>query len=393
MARIFARHGGKLGFAAVMFIAGIVFWGGFNTAMEATNTLEFCISCHEMRDNMYPDYVKSAHYSNPSGVRAICSDCHVPKQWVPKLIRKIRASNELYHWATGSVNTPEKFDKERLRLARRVWAYMKASDSRECRNCHDFKTMDLQRQAGFAARIHGDAMKQGKTCIDCHKGITHRLPPGMPKEKTVAEDVSKWTYDDEYADEIMMTCAPCHGPFGQGKPDGTYPRLAGLDPVYIARQLRAFKARKRVNIPMQPYATERELPEEDIQTISLYLSRIKLPTKLGKIDKEHFDPLKVLQKTKMVVNVPLWRRGNVQGGARAYRRSCAGCHGKDGRGNPAKLIPPLTGQYSAYLKRQIKDFATGKRLHDDPRDKAVFAAMGEGEIDDILAWLSVQDDG
>jgi nitrate/TMAO reductase-like tetraheme cytochrome c subunit len=99
--------------------------------MEATNTLEFCTSCHEMRDNMYPDYIKSAHYSNPSGVRAICSDCHVPKQWIPKLIRKIRASNELYHWAVGSVNTPEKFDKQRLRLARHVWDYMKASDSRE----------------------------------------------------------------------------------------------------------------------------------------------------------------------------------------------------------------------------------------------------------------------
>jgi cytochrome c553 len=93
-----------------------------------------------------------------------------------------------------------------------------------------------------------------------------------------------------------------------------------------------------------------------------------------------------------VVNVPLWRRGNVAGGARAYRHNCAGCHGLHGEGKPEKLIPPLRGQYSAYLKRQIKNFATGKRLHDDPRDKEIFASMGEGEIDDILAWLSVQDD-
>ena len=392
MASFFARHRGKLGLATAMFIAGIVFWGGFNTAMEATNTLSFCISCHEMRDNMYPDYVKSSHYSNPSGVRAICSDCHVPKQWVPKLIRKIRASNELWHWMIGTVNTPEKFEKRRLHLAQRVWAYMKESDSRECRNCHNFDTMDLKRQARFAARIHGDAKKEGKTCIDCHKGITHRLPKDMPKEKAVAEDTSKWTYDEEYADEIMMTCAPCHGPKGQGKPDGTYPRIAGLDPVYLARQLRAFKERKRVNIPMQPYTTERELPEEDVQTISLYLSRIKLPSRLGEIDKKNFDPLEVLERTKMVVNVPLWKRGNVEGGARAYRRECAGCHGPKGEGNPAKLIPPLAGQYSAYLKRQIRAFAEGKRVHDDPRDKEIFASVGEGEIDDILAWLSVQDD-
>ena len=63
------------------FFAGIIFWGGFNTALEATNTLEFCISCHEMRDNVYQEYKKTVHYSNRTGVRAICSDCHVPKDW------------------------------------------------------------------------------------------------------------------------------------------------------------------------------------------------------------------------------------------------------------------------------------------------------------------------
>ncbi len=67
----------------LMFLAGIIFWGGFNTAVEATNSLGFCTSCHEM-DTVYEEYKKSVHYQNQSGVRAICPDCHVPKEWVPK---------------------------------------------------------------------------------------------------------------------------------------------------------------------------------------------------------------------------------------------------------------------------------------------------------------------
>ncbi|WP_180355286.1 NapC/NirT family cytochrome c, partial [Klebsiella pneumoniae] len=49
------------------FIAGIVFWGGFNTALEATNTETFCISCHEMRDNVFVELKDTIHYSNRSG--------------------------------------------------------------------------------------------------------------------------------------------------------------------------------------------------------------------------------------------------------------------------------------------------------------------------------------
>jgi len=68
-----------IGIASLFFVLGIIFWGGFNTGLEATNTLEFCISCHEMRDNVYQEYKTTIHFKNPAGVRAVCSDCHVPK--------------------------------------------------------------------------------------------------------------------------------------------------------------------------------------------------------------------------------------------------------------------------------------------------------------------------
>jgi nitrate/TMAO reductase-like tetraheme cytochrome c subunit len=165
--------GTTVGAAIFFMIVGVIFWGGFNTAMEATNTLEFCITCHEMEDNVYKEYQKTIHYTNRAGVRAACSDCHVPRPWVHKVVRKIQASNEVLHKILGTIDTPEKFDKKRLHLAKNVWHAMKDTDSRECRNCHDFSTMDPEQQKGRARKQHLNAMKAGNTCIDCHKGIAH----------------------------------------------------------------------------------------------------------------------------------------------------------------------------------------------------------------------------
>jgi cytochrome c-type protein NapC len=160
----------------VGFVGGIIFWGGFHTAMEATNTLEFCISCHEMRDTVYVEYKKSPHYKNASGVRAICSDCHVPHAWGPKVIRKIQASGELWGAITGKIDTPEKFEEHRWELANHVWKVMKETDSRECRNCHSYDAMDFEHQSQRAREKMQEASQKGDTCIDCHKGIAHKKP-------------------------------------------------------------------------------------------------------------------------------------------------------------------------------------------------------------------------
>ena len=161
---------------SVSFFSGIIFWGGFNTGMEMTNTLEFCITCHEMRDTVYQEYKETIHYSNRTGVRAVCSDCHVPKDWVHKIIRKSQASLEVWGKITGSIDTKEKFEAKRMELASHEWKRMAASNSRECRNCHSFEAMsgELQKQTPY--KKHMKAKEDGKTCIDCHKGIAHQLP-------------------------------------------------------------------------------------------------------------------------------------------------------------------------------------------------------------------------
>lgn len=132
-----------------------------------------------MRDNVYVEYKKTIHYSNRTGVRAVCSDCHVPKDWTHKIIRKVQASKELYGKLMGTIDTKEKFEAKRLQLARNEWARMKASDSRECRNCHSFDGMDTSKQRQRAQKQHENAREDKQTCIDCHKGIAHSKPQGM----------------------------------------------------------------------------------------------------------------------------------------------------------------------------------------------------------------------
>jgi len=168
----------SLGFLTVGgFVAGIFFWGGFNTALEYTNTEEFCVSCHEMRNNVFEELKPTIHYSNRSGVRASCPDCHVPHNWTDKIARKMQASKEVWGKLFGTIDTREKFEAHRLELAQHEWTRLKANDSLECRNCHNFDSMDFTLQGTRASKQHSTALASGeKTCIDCHKGIAHELP-------------------------------------------------------------------------------------------------------------------------------------------------------------------------------------------------------------------------
>lgn len=168
----------SLGFLTVGgFVAGIVFWGTFNTGMEFTNTELFCTGCHEMRENVYAELKGTIHFTNRSGVRAKCSNCHVPHDWTDKMARKMQASKEVWGKIFGTINTREKFLDNRLALAQNEWSRMKANNSLECRNCHEFEYMDFTRQSKRAADMHSTVLASGeKTCIDCHKGIAHKLP-------------------------------------------------------------------------------------------------------------------------------------------------------------------------------------------------------------------------
>jgi len=172
----------SVGFTLIAgFVAGILFWGGFHWTVEASNSEEFCVSCHSMETNL-GEYRETVHYNNHSGVRAICSDCHVPNEWNHKMKAKAIAVKDIYFELTGSIDTPEKYEARRGEMAKAVWKKMKASDSRECRNCHAFEYMDFTLQEARAGREHQRALDESMTCIDCHQGIAHNLPPNYLEE-------------------------------------------------------------------------------------------------------------------------------------------------------------------------------------------------------------------
>jgi cytochrome c-type protein NapC len=174
----------KYALIAVIGCAGLLLVvGSVNTAVDSTNTVEFCISCHDMRNN-YEEYKKSIHYTNRAGVRAACSDCHVPKKnWFLSIHRKFLAANDLLGELLGTIDTKEKFEAKRLAMARDEWARMKESDSIGCRNCHSLESMNLESQDKQAKKKHAQAAEMGKTCIDCHKGIAHELPKIMAEKE------------------------------------------------------------------------------------------------------------------------------------------------------------------------------------------------------------------
>jgi len=160
------------------FAVGIAFSGGVAVTLQQVETLKFCAqSCHEMA-TPFQEYTQSIHYKNEVGVSAVCADCHVPRPFFSRVFRHAEASTELIGKISGKIGTPAKYEMHRAEMAQAVWKVLKADDSAECRSCHAFTAMDLQKQSPMAARKHAAAAlpNSGMTCIDCHKGIAHKLP-------------------------------------------------------------------------------------------------------------------------------------------------------------------------------------------------------------------------
>lgn len=168
-----------LGVFVVGGLVGILFIGGFGVVFDSTESLEYCISCHEMEKNVYQEYKQTAHYANRTGVRVKCADCHIPKSWYGRVYSRVTAMHQLYHKMRGDVDTSEKFEAKRLELAETVWAEFEADGSKACKNCHSFDAMDIHKQSEEAKAAMSAAKEENMgNCIDCHKGIAHKLPDG-----------------------------------------------------------------------------------------------------------------------------------------------------------------------------------------------------------------------
>ena len=338
------------------FVGGIVFWGGFNTAMEATNTMPFCKSCHEMRAYVYEEYSTKIHYQNRTGVQATCSDCHVPKEWVHKVVRKVQASRELYHWALGSIRSPEQFEAKRLTLAKNVWNSMKRTDSRECRNCHTLESMNPEFQQPRARKSHLDAMEAGNTCIDCHKGIAHK-------------DVRNLLTDDEL-EELEQPLLSYVREIPESYREGMR-RAEEREAEAAARrkaEIEAEAQRRAVEIAAAA-AAEAAAAGEDADAAPAQPPAGAMPQ--GGIDWNGVEATTVTMFYPGQASFE-WIQGREHGGARAFTRGgdrCSECHANEVKDMGTKIVSgekleetPIPGK-RAYVDVSVQAAHDGEKLH------------------------------
>ena len=213
---------------------------------------------------------------------------------------------------------------------------------------------------------------------------------GFPNPSSAAA----YEYDPDIGEEINDVCAGCHGEFGEGGKDGEYPRLAGMPAAFIAKQLHLFRDRKRPNMAMIEFVDERQMPDEEIRHISIFLSGITLKTKLPPVDETapDFNAYERLLESKKMMQIGR-AEGDAEKGAKLYKKECGSCHGSDGFGNRKKAVPMLAGQYTNYLWRQVKKLRDRIRIHDeDEPNEELLDDFSDEELKDIFAYLSIADD-
>jgi cytochrome c553 len=179
--------------------------------------------------------------------------------------------------------------------------------------------------------------------------------------------------DLDLGQRLHRQCALCHGQYSQGILGGKYPRLAGLPDYYLMKSLTDYRDGEREHAAMTVVGGLRTLSDSDLASLSAYIASIDL-------DAVH--PL----------DVPTPEGADVENGEEIYQSDCKTCHGRKGQGKARKESPPLRGQYTEYLARQIEMFLNKERIHADDEEDETFVDYKPEEIRNILAYVATLDD-
>ena len=267
-----------LPFGVVLFVglaSGGGGWAGVRTFKEDATTNEYCMSCHSLSPAI-EEYMQSSHFMNASGVRATCADCHVPEPFWAAVQDQAHAVVELWSHYRGTIGTPERFEEHRLRLATRVWDYMEATNSRECRTCHVPAAFDFASQSDAAReQMEPLAHEDGGNCVTCHRGIVHAMPDleAAAEAEQVAALGALSAVDGDLADVMYVTetavltlvadaAAESAAQVLPGtdvavlgtEGDLVHVRLTGFEQEGVAQLMYALQGHRIINTSMQPDA-------------------------------------------------------------------------------------------------------------------------------------------
>lgn len=174
-------------------------------------------------------------------------------------------------------------------------------------------------------------------------------------------------------DHGAPACASCHGTDGGGQAAAGFPRLAGLDAGYLAKQLADYAAGTRSHAVMQSIA--QALSADERKAVAAYYSRLPIPA-TPPAPRPAADGAGALLATRgrWSQQVP----------------ACEQCHGPGGIGVGANF-PPLAGQPVAYLQAQLEAWQRGTRRN-DPLElmKRLSGALSTRDIRAVAQWFAAQ---
>ena len=162
----------------------------------------------------------------------------------------------------------------------------------------------------------------------------------------------------------VITCAACHGANGNSASD-MMPTISALDPAYFKRQIENYAAGKRPSPEMEPYAKEIQFLGLD-QIAAYFAAQKRVPT-------------------------PIRSSAEAAARGKTVAAQCVICHGPDGKGEAARLIPGIAGQPPGYLVQQMLLFKADTRDPGDPMlaaKKALMKIIPDGQFADLAAYYS-----
>ncbi|MBL8921376.1 MAG: c-type cytochrome [Myxococcaceae bacterium] len=201
--------------------------------------------------------------------------------------------------------------------------------------------------------------------------------PPAPKKEGIEAKGYKWNAqegekiealklkgDAKRGEEAYEVCSACHLPSGAGRPDGTFPQLAGQHSTVLIKQIADIRAGLRDNPIMYPFAATLTDPQE-LADVSAYIETLKIPHDNGK-----------------------GAGTDLETGKKLYVRDCQSCHMANGEGERAKFYPVLAGQHYKYMLRQATEIRDGKRRNANPDMVKVIKTYSDKEIDAIVDYMS-----
>jgi cytochrome c553 len=178
-------------------------------------------------------------------------------------------------------------------------------------------------------------------------------------------EVLSLTGDAARGESVFAICRGCHRAGALGRPDGTYPRLAGQHASVLIKQMTDVRAGLRSNPKMLPFADEHELTPQDIADVAIYLQALPVPPSQSHGPGDQLDRAAAL-----------------------YAHDCETCHGAQGMGNAAKLYPRLSGQHFRYLLRAGRMIRDGQRHNAHPEMVDAIARYTDEDLSAVADLVS-----